>query len=159
MFSFLSLSNKKYAFLTMFSNLLGFTKTVSSMWAMTLLSLYTRVQVTILGRHLYLDFARSTHGAQLQVNLCSRLHILCSSIFKQITVSFFSCSPVTGACTLDCWIIAIILGTDLAWFQAAPDMEISHFLCRKNPIPLVKMDTRASLQWLIIFQLAKSMHT
>ncbi|OEL25300.1 Peroxisome biogenesis protein 3-2, partial [Dichanthelium oligosanthes] len=44
----------------------SFTKTVSSMWAMTLLSLYTRVQVTILGRHLYLDFARSTHGAQLQ---------------------------------------------------------------------------------------------
>ncbi|CAN6224066.1 unnamed protein product [Urochloa humidicola] len=44
----------------------SFTKTVSSMWAMTLLSLYTRVQVTILGRHLYLDFARRTHGAQLQ---------------------------------------------------------------------------------------------
>ncbi|KAG2642694.1 hypothetical protein PVAP13_2KG208300 [Panicum virgatum] len=44
----------------------SFTKTVSSMWAMTLLSLYTRVQVTILGRHLYLDFARATHGAQLQ---------------------------------------------------------------------------------------------
>ncbi|PUZ70310.1 hypothetical protein GQ55_2G218200 [Panicum hallii var. hallii] len=44
----------------------SFTKTVSSMWAMTLLSLYTRVQVTILGRHLYLDFARGTHGAQLQ---------------------------------------------------------------------------------------------
>lgn len=159
MFSFLSLSNIKYAFLTMFSNLLGFTKTVSSMWAMTLLSLYTRVQVTILGRHLYLDFARNTHGAQLQVNLCSRLHIPCTSIFKQINVSFISCSPVAGACTLYCWIIEIILGTDFAWFQAAPDMEISHFLCRKNPIPLVKMDTRASLQWLIIFQLAKSMHT
>ncbi|KAJ1289229.1 hypothetical protein BS78_02G148400 [Paspalum vaginatum] len=44
----------------------SFTKTVSSIWAMTLLSLYARVQVTILGRHLYLDFARSTHGAQLQ---------------------------------------------------------------------------------------------
>ncbi|CAN6195526.1 unnamed protein product [Urochloa humidicola] len=44
----------------------SFTKTVSSMWAMTLLSLYTRVQVTILGRHLYLDFARRTQGAQLQ---------------------------------------------------------------------------------------------
>ncbi|RLN35124.1 peroxisome biogenesis protein 3-1-like [Panicum miliaceum] len=44
----------------------SFTKTVSSMWAMTLLSLYTRVQVTILGRHLYLDFARGTHDVQLQ---------------------------------------------------------------------------------------------
>ncbi|CAM0902400.1 unnamed protein product [Alopecurus aequalis] len=45
---------------------LSFTRTVSSMWAMTLLSLYVRVQVTILGRHLYLDFARGTDGAQLQ---------------------------------------------------------------------------------------------
>ncbi|KAL5657865.1 hypothetical protein ACJX0J_031028, partial [Zea mays] len=44
----------------------SFTKTVSSMWAMTLLSLYVRVQVTILGRHLYLDFARDTTDAQLQ---------------------------------------------------------------------------------------------
>nr|ACG41301.1 lysine and histidine specific transporter [Zea mays] len=44
----------------------SFTKTVSSMWAMTLLSLYVRVQVTILGRHLYLDFAQGTNGAQLQ---------------------------------------------------------------------------------------------
>uniref|UniRef100_A0A453EX04 Uncharacterized protein n=1 Tax=Aegilops tauschii subsp. strangulata TaxID=200361 RepID=A0A453EX04_AEGTS len=48
--------------------ILSFTRTVSSMWAMTLLSLYVRVQVTILGRHLYLDFARGTDGAQLQVN-------------------------------------------------------------------------------------------
>ncbi|VAI26427.1 unnamed protein product [Triticum turgidum subsp. durum] len=46
--------------------ILSFTRTVSSMWAMTLLSLYVRVQVTILGRHLYLDFARGTDGAQLQ---------------------------------------------------------------------------------------------
>ncbi|XP_048527554.1 peroxisome biogenesis protein 3-2-like [Triticum urartu] len=30
------------------------------------LDLYVRVQVTILGRHLYLDFARGTDGAQLQ---------------------------------------------------------------------------------------------
>ncbi|TVU09112.1 hypothetical protein EJB05_42553 [Eragrostis curvula] len=45
---------------------LSFTRTISSMWAMTLLSLYVRVQVTILGRHLYLDFARDTDGAQLQ---------------------------------------------------------------------------------------------
>ncbi|KAL6655803.1 hypothetical protein ACP70R_006629 [Stipagrostis hirtigluma subsp. patula] len=44
--------------------ILSFTRTVSSMWAMTLLSLYVRVQVTILGRHLYLDFARDTDGTQ-----------------------------------------------------------------------------------------------
>ncbi|KAL5663664.1 hypothetical protein ACJX0J_023772, partial [Zea mays] len=36
-------------------------KTVSLMWAMTLLSLYVRVQVTILGSHLYLDFAQGTN--------------------------------------------------------------------------------------------------
>ncbi|KAM0859401.1 hypothetical protein ACQ4PT_047222 [Festuca glaucescens] len=46
--------------------ILSFTRTVSSLWAMTLLSLYVRVQVTILGRHLYLDFARGTDDAQLQ---------------------------------------------------------------------------------------------
>ncbi|KQK24046.1 peroxisome biogenesis protein 3-1 [Brachypodium distachyon] len=46
--------------------IMSFTRTVSSMWAMTLLSLYVRVQVTILGRHLYLDFARGTDGSQLQ---------------------------------------------------------------------------------------------
>ncbi|KAG8060992.1 hypothetical protein GUJ93_ZPchr0002g25890 [Zizania palustris] len=46
--------------------ILSFTRTVCSIWAMTMLSLYVRVQVTILGRHLYLDFARVTDGAQLQ---------------------------------------------------------------------------------------------
>uniref|UniRef100_A0A0E0LZP8 Peroxin-3 n=1 Tax=Oryza punctata TaxID=4537 RepID=A0A0E0LZP8_ORYPU len=46
--------------------ILSFTRTVSSIWAMALLSLYVRVQVTILGRHLYLDFARVTDGTQLQ---------------------------------------------------------------------------------------------
>ncbi|KAL6846383.1 hypothetical protein ACP4OV_023831 [Aristida adscensionis] len=46
--------------------ILSFTRTVTSIWAMTLLSLYVRVQVTILGRHLYLDFARGTDGAQLE---------------------------------------------------------------------------------------------
>lgn len=82
-----SLSNHKYAFLTMllflwlFSDFLGFRKTVSPMWAMTLLSLYVRVHVTILGSHLYLDFAQCTNGAHLQVHLCSSLLILCSSIF------------------------------------------------------------------------------
>ncbi|XP_062199776.1 peroxisome biogenesis protein 3-1-like [Phragmites australis] len=45
--------------------IMSFARTVSSMWAMTLLSLYVRVQVTILGRHLYLDFARGADGAQL----------------------------------------------------------------------------------------------
>ncbi|KAI3868021.1 hypothetical protein MKX03_035237 [Papaver bracteatum] len=38
--------------------ILGFVKIVLSLWATTLLSLYIRVQVNILGRHLYIDTAR-----------------------------------------------------------------------------------------------------
>lgn len=38
---------------------LSFTKMVSSLWAMTMLNLFVRVQVNILGRHLYIDIARS----------------------------------------------------------------------------------------------------
>ncbi|KAM6568162.1 hypothetical protein CsatB_016147 [Cannabis sativa] len=37
---------------------LSFTRMVLSLWTMTLLSLYIRVQVNILGRHLYIDTAR-----------------------------------------------------------------------------------------------------
>ncbi|CAM8919880.1 unnamed protein product [Rhodiola kirilowii] len=36
----------------------SFTRTVLSLWALTTLSLYVRVQVNILGRHLYIDTAR-----------------------------------------------------------------------------------------------------
>lgn len=38
--------------------ILSFTRMVLSLWSMTLLSLYIRVQVNILGRHLYIDTAR-----------------------------------------------------------------------------------------------------
>ncbi|RVX18076.1 Peroxisome biogenesis protein 3-2 [Vitis vinifera] len=38
--------------------ILSFTRMVLSLWAMTMLSLYIRVQVNILGRHLYIDTAR-----------------------------------------------------------------------------------------------------
>ncbi|KAL6178208.1 hypothetical protein ACLB2K_049727 [Fragaria x ananassa] len=37
---------------------ISFTTMVLSLWAMTMLSLYIRVQVNILGRHLYIDTAR-----------------------------------------------------------------------------------------------------
>lgn len=47
----------------------GFTKMVSSLWAMTLLSLYIRVQVNILGRHLYIDTARGLGYSQLLVRI------------------------------------------------------------------------------------------
>ncbi|XP_047162081.1 peroxisome biogenesis protein 3-2-like [Vigna umbellata] len=39
--------------------ILSFTRMTLSVWATTMLSLYTKVQVNILGRHLYIDTARS----------------------------------------------------------------------------------------------------
>lgn len=41
--------------------ILSFTRMVLSLWTMTILSLYIRVQVNILGRHLYIDTARHLH--------------------------------------------------------------------------------------------------
>ncbi|KAA8541319.1 hypothetical protein F0562_025282 [Nyssa sinensis] len=43
----------------------SFTRMVLSLWAMTLLSLYIRVQVNILGRHLYIDTARGLGSSYL----------------------------------------------------------------------------------------------
>ncbi|KAA8542781.1 hypothetical protein F0562_023933 [Nyssa sinensis] len=45
--------------------ILSFTRMVLSLWAMTLLSLYIRVQVNILGRHLYIDTARGLGSSHL----------------------------------------------------------------------------------------------
>ncbi|XP_051119241.1 peroxisome biogenesis protein 3-2-like isoform X2 [Andrographis paniculata] len=45
--------------------ILSFTKMLSSIWAVTMLSLYIRVQVNILGRHLYIDTARGLESSQL----------------------------------------------------------------------------------------------
>lgn len=39
--------------------ILSFTRMVLSLWSVTMLSLYIRVQVNILGRHLYVDTARA----------------------------------------------------------------------------------------------------
>ncbi|KAF5730327.1 Peroxisome biogenesis 3-2 -like protein [Tripterygium wilfordii] len=38
--------------------ILSFTRMVVSLWAVTMLSLYVRIQVNILGRHIYIDTAR-----------------------------------------------------------------------------------------------------
>ncbi|KAJ3709315.1 hypothetical protein LUZ61_013020 [Rhynchospora tenuis] len=43
---------------------LSFTRAATSLWTMTMLTLYARVQVNILGRHLYLEMTRSD-GSQL----------------------------------------------------------------------------------------------
>lgn len=45
--------------------ILSFTRTVLSIWAMTTLSLYIRVQVNILGRHMYIDTARGLGASHL----------------------------------------------------------------------------------------------
>ncbi|XP_043693922.1 peroxisome biogenesis protein 3-1-like [Telopea speciosissima] len=45
--------------------ILSFTSMVLSLWAMTLLSLYIRIQVNILGRHLYIDTARDLESSHL----------------------------------------------------------------------------------------------
>ncbi|EPS67028.1 hypothetical protein M569_07748, partial [Genlisea aurea] len=39
-------------------NILCFTKLISSLWSMTILSLFIRILLNILGRHLYIDSAR-----------------------------------------------------------------------------------------------------
>ena len=49
---------------------LGFTRMALSLWAMTMLSLYIRVQVNILGRHLYIDTARGFEGSDFHVRAC-----------------------------------------------------------------------------------------
>ncbi|XP_059640811.1 peroxisome biogenesis protein 3-2-like [Cornus florida] len=45
--------------------ILSFTRMVVSLWTMTVLSLYIRVQVNILGRHLYIDTARGLGSSHL----------------------------------------------------------------------------------------------
>ncbi|XVF09510.1 hypothetical protein REPUB_Repub07fG0099400 [Reevesia pubescens] len=45
--------------------ILSFTRIVVSIWAVTMLSLYIRVQVNILGRHLYIDTARGLGSSHL----------------------------------------------------------------------------------------------
>lgn len=45
--------------------ILSFTKMVVSIWAVTILSLYIRVQVNILGRHLYIDTARGLGSSSM----------------------------------------------------------------------------------------------
>ncbi|CAH1454665.1 unnamed protein product [Lactuca virosa] len=44
--------------------ILSFTRMVLSIWAMTAISLYIRIQVNILGRHLYIDTAQDLGGFQ-----------------------------------------------------------------------------------------------
>ncbi|KAF7819949.1 peroxisome biogenesis protein 3-2 [Senna tora] len=45
--------------------ILSFTRMALSIWATTMLSLYIKVQVNILGRHLYIDIARNLGSSEL----------------------------------------------------------------------------------------------
>ncbi|KAH7549381.1 hypothetical protein JRO89_XS13G0022400 [Xanthoceras sorbifolium] len=54
--------------------ILSFTRMVVSLWAVTMLSLYIRVQVNILGRHLYIDTARSLGSSFLAVRCSKSFH-------------------------------------------------------------------------------------
>uniref|UniRef100_A0A6N2KX51 Peroxin-3 n=1 Tax=Salix viminalis TaxID=40686 RepID=A0A6N2KX51_SALVM len=47
--------------------ILSFTQMLVSLWAVTMLSLYIKVQVNILGRHLYIDTARGLESSLLLV--------------------------------------------------------------------------------------------
>ncbi|XP_010549092.1 PREDICTED: peroxisome biogenesis protein 3-2 [Tarenaya hassleriana] len=49
--------------------ILSFTRMVLSLWSVTMLSLYIRVQVNILGRHLYIDTARGLGSSHLLEDL------------------------------------------------------------------------------------------
>ncbi|KAI5568801.1 hypothetical protein BDE02_12G037800 [Populus trichocarpa] len=49
--------------------ILSFTQMVVSLWAVTILSLYIKVQVNILGRHLYIDTARGLGSSLLLENV------------------------------------------------------------------------------------------
>ncbi|KAL3570785.1 hypothetical protein D5086_028034 [Populus alba] len=49
--------------------ILSFTQMLVSLWAVTMLSLYIKVQVNILGRHLYIDTARGLGSSLLLENV------------------------------------------------------------------------------------------
>ncbi|XP_058729438.1 peroxisome biogenesis protein 3-1-like [Vicia villosa] len=49
--------------------ILSFTRMALSVWTIVMLSLYTKVQLNILGRHLYIDTARSFESSYLTENL------------------------------------------------------------------------------------------
>ncbi|KAG5539434.1 hypothetical protein RHGRI_019841 [Rhododendron griersonianum] len=64
--------------------ILSFTRMVVSLWAMTMLSLYIRVQVNILGRHLYIDTARDLGSSDLPVS---------SILFFYFSILYMAFSP------------------------------------------------------------------
>ncbi|GMP32975.1 hypothetical protein CsSME_00006497 [Camellia sinensis var. sinensis] len=72
--------------------ILSFTRMVVSLWAMTMTSLYIRVQVNILGRHLYVDTARGLGSFDLLVRFT--VFPLFISLERNIyTFHYLICAP------------------------------------------------------------------
>lgn len=59
-----------------------------SVWATVMLSLYTKVQVNILGRHLYIDTARSLEGSNLMVRTAVFLLLIDNSVGHHFSFLF-----------------------------------------------------------------------
>lgn len=79
--------------------LLGFTKMVLSLWSVTMISLFVRVQVNILGRHLYIDIARSQESSPLIVSV-GFLYMF----IVQICFHYKTPSKVVDTCYIVSWI-------------------------------------------------------
>lgn len=60
-----------------------------SVWATVMLSLYTKVQVNILGRHLYIDTARSFESSYLMVRTGTHVFFLLMIIQRGTIFLFF----------------------------------------------------------------------
>lgn len=76
---------------------------VLSLWAMTMLSLYIRVQVNILGRYLYIDTARILGSSYALVRACC----LFSFYVKILSKLIFCSSELLGLIILCTMIPAI----------------------------------------------------
>ena len=61
-----------------------------SVWATTMLSLYTKVQVNILGRHLYIDTARTLGSSSAMVRTTVFLLLFSFPFFFSFFPFFFS---------------------------------------------------------------------
>ncbi|KAK4414213.1 Peroxisome biogenesis protein 3-2 [Sesamum alatum] len=95
--------------------ILSFTKMVSSLWAMNMLSLYIRVQVNILGRHLYIDTARGLGSS----------HLLDEAelIDKNDEQQFLACADYLSNYGL----LALISNTEAATMQVLKGKQLKDF--------------------------------
>ncbi|KAG6753865.1 hypothetical protein POTOM_041865 [Populus tomentosa] len=72
--------------------ILSFTQMVVSLWAVTILSLFIKVQVNILGRHLYIDTARGLGSSLLLAGIMAGLSAIVAGAVAE-NGDRISCSP------------------------------------------------------------------